>query len=52
VLGDEESPRAERLRETRALYAFMERELPALFERFRTEYAAEHAARNMTPLTS
>ncbi len=44
VLGDEESPRAERLRETRALYAFMERELPGLFERFRAEYAAEQAA--------
>lgn len=48
VLGDEESPRAERLRETRALYAFMEREQPGLFERFRAEYAAEQAARRST----
>jgi hypothetical protein len=44
VLGDEDSPRAARLRETRALYAFLERELPAVFERFRTEYAAGRLA--------
>jgi DNA-binding transcriptional regulator GbsR (MarR family) len=41
VLGDEDSPRADRLRETHALYAFMEREIPALFARFRAEYAAD-----------
>ena len=44
ALGDEESPRAARLRETHALYAFMEREIPGLFARFRAEYAAERAA--------
>jgi DNA-binding transcriptional regulator GbsR (MarR family) len=44
VLGDEDSPRADRLRETHALYAFMEREIPALFARFRAEYAAEREA--------
>ena len=38
VLGDQDSPRAERLRETRDLYAFLERELPGLMERFRAEY--------------
>jgi DNA-binding transcriptional regulator GbsR (MarR family) len=38
--GQQDSPRAERLRETHDLYAFMERELPALMERFRAEYAA------------
>jgi DNA-binding transcriptional regulator GbsR (MarR family) len=52
VLGDQDSPRAERLRETRDLYAFMERELPGLMERFRTEYAArrqsERAGRQQT----
>jgi DNA-binding transcriptional regulator GbsR (MarR family) len=43
--GQQDSPRAERLRETRDLYAFMERELPALMARFRSEYeAARHAS--------
>jgi DNA-binding MarR family transcriptional regulator len=44
VLGDPDSPRAERLRETRDLYAFLERELPGLMERFRAEYQAGRAA--------
>jgi DNA-binding transcriptional regulator GbsR (MarR family) len=34
VLGSEDSPRAERLRQTRDFYAFLEREFPALVERF------------------
>jgi DNA-binding transcriptional regulator GbsR (MarR family) len=45
VLGNEDSPRAERLRETRDLYAFLERELPGLMERFRAEYEAGRADR-------
>jgi DNA-binding transcriptional regulator GbsR (MarR family) len=44
VLGEQESPRAERLRETRDLYAFLEREIPTLMERFRTEYEAQRQA--------
>jgi DNA-binding transcriptional regulator GbsR (MarR family) len=44
ILGDQDSPRAERLRETRDLYAFLEREIPALMERFRTEYEAQRQA--------
>jgi DNA-binding transcriptional regulator GbsR (MarR family) len=44
VLDDQDSPRAERLRETRDLYAFLERELPGLMERFRAEYAASRRA--------
>lgn len=46
--GQQESVRAERLRETRDLYAFMERELPALMERFRAEYAAGRHASDVT----
>lgn len=38
VLGDERSPRAKRLRRTRDLYAFLEREYPKLVERFEAEY--------------
>ncbi|MQA86794.1 MAG: MarR family transcriptional regulator [Streptosporangiales bacterium] len=38
VLGDEDSPRAKRLRRTRDLYAFLEREFPGLVERFEAEY--------------
>lgn len=34
ALGDEDSPRADRLRRTRDFYAFLEREFPALVERF------------------
>ncbi len=34
VLGSEDSPRAARLRQTRDFYAFLEREFPALVERF------------------
>jgi DNA-binding transcriptional regulator GbsR (MarR family) len=34
MLGDEQAPRAERLRETRDFYAFIERELPRLIEDF------------------
>lgn len=45
VLGDADSPRAERLRETRDLYAFLERELPGLMERFRAEYQEKRADR-------
>ena len=55
VLGDEDSPRAERLRETRDLYAFLERELPGLMARFRAEYQASRAAeraRAPVPATS
>ena len=48
VQGQQESPRAERLRETRDLYAFMERELPALMERFRSGYAASRQASGVT----
>ncbi len=40
VVGDPNGPRAERLRETHAFYAFLEREFPAFVERFRAEYAA------------
>jgi DNA-binding transcriptional regulator GbsR (MarR family) len=38
VVGDEASPRAGRLRRTRDFYAFFEREVPALIERFEAEY--------------
>jgi DNA-binding transcriptional regulator GbsR (MarR family) len=34
VLGDEKSPRADRLRRTRDFYAYLEREFPALVQRF------------------
>lgn len=34
VLGDDPGPRAERLRLTRDFYAYLEREFPALVERF------------------
>lgn len=37
VVGGEDAPGAERLRTTRDFYAFMEREIPALVERFRRE---------------
>jgi DNA-binding transcriptional regulator GbsR (MarR family) len=45
VLGDQDSARAERLRETRDLYGFLERELPELMERFRAEYLAARETR-------
>jgi hypothetical protein len=38
VVGGEGSPRAARLRRTRDFYAFFEREVPALIERFEAEY--------------
>lgn len=37
VVGDDRSARADRLRETRDFYAFVEREYPKLMERFHTE---------------
>ena len=37
VMGGEDAPGAERLRTTRDFYAFLEREVPLLIERFRTE---------------
>jgi hypothetical protein len=45
TIGDPDSPRADRLRETHDLYAFLEQELPPLMERFRTEYEATAARR-------
>jgi DNA-binding Lrp family transcriptional regulator len=41
LLGDERSPRARRLRTSRDFYAFVEREVPKLLERFRSEYLAK-----------
>lgn len=38
VVGGEDAPGAERLRTTRDFYAFMEREIPFLVERFRNEH--------------
>jgi len=38
LVGDPGSPRAQRVRKARDLYAFLEREVPALFERFETEH--------------
>jgi DNA-binding transcriptional regulator GbsR (MarR family) len=38
LIGDESSPRAQRLGKTRDFYAFLEREIPALFDRFEAEY--------------
>jgi DNA-binding MarR family transcriptional regulator len=37
VIGGEDAPGAERLRTTRDFYAFIEREMPLLIERFRRE---------------
>jgi DNA-binding transcriptional regulator GbsR (MarR family) len=37
ILGGDEAPRAARLRHNRDFYAFMERELPKLVERFKEE---------------
>lgn len=39
ILGEERSPRAERLRVTRDLYRFLEREFPSAVERFWAEEA-------------
>jgi len=39
IVGDENDPRAARLREARDFYAFVEREVPALIERYRAERA-------------
>lgn len=41
VIGDENSPRARRLKGTRDFYAFMERETPKLIEKFKREYMNE-----------
>jgi DNA-binding MarR family transcriptional regulator len=38
VIGGEDAPGAERLRMTRDFYQFMEREIPLLVERFKSEY--------------
>jgi hypothetical protein len=38
VIGGDQEPRAARLRRTRDFYAFFEREVPALVNRFETEY--------------
>ncbi|OLB73778.1 MAG: hypothetical protein AUI14_25315 [Actinobacteria bacterium 13_2_20CM_2_71_6] len=38
IVGDEQAPRAQRLRRSRDFYAFLEREIPALIKRFETEY--------------
>jgi DNA-binding transcriptional regulator GbsR (MarR family) len=38
ILGDEETTRARRLRRARDFYAFLEREVPALVDRFLAEY--------------
>jgi len=38
VVGGEHTERSRRLRQTRDFYAFMEREVPALVQRFMTEY--------------
>src|SRR3954466_1509174 len=38
VVGGEDAPGAERLRLTRDFYAFMQREIPLLIERFKAEY--------------
>jgi DNA-binding transcriptional regulator GbsR (MarR family) len=40
VLGDDSSPRAARLRRTRDFYAYLEREFPALVQRFLDETGA------------
>ncbi|HKT01552.1 MAG TPA: MarR family transcriptional regulator [Rugosimonospora sp.] len=42
LLGGEDAPRAQRLRRNRDFYAFMERELPRLVDRFKAEYGDEH----------
>jgi DNA-binding transcriptional regulator GbsR (MarR family) len=38
LLGGQDAPRARRLRRNRDFYAFIERELPLLVERFQAEY--------------
>ena len=38
LIGDKAGPRARRLCKTRDFYAFLEREIPALFDRFEAEY--------------
>ena len=37
IVGDEDDPRAARLRVARDFYAYVEREIPALIERYRSE---------------
>ncbi|SCL68460.1 MarR family protein [Micromonospora citrea] len=41
VVGGEDAPGAERLRVMRDFYAFVEREMPRLVERFEAEYAGK-----------
>jgi hypothetical protein len=41
--GGEDAPGAERLRQTRDFYAFVERELPNVVARFKREYPAKEA---------
>jgi DNA-binding MarR family transcriptional regulator len=41
LLGGEAAPRARRLRRNRDFYAYMERELPLLVERFRAEHGED-----------
>jgi len=43
VVGGDDAPGAERLRHTRDFYAFVERELPQLIERFKREYLPKEA---------
>ena len=49
VLGGEEAPGAARLAYTRDFYAFMEREMPRLVERFRSERPAPEDTRGARP---
>jgi DNA-binding transcriptional ArsR family regulator len=47
ILGDETDPRAARLREARDFYAFVEREIPLLIDRYRaSRRSAERAPRD------
>ena len=38
LVGDADGPRARRVRRAREFYAFLEHEVPALFDRFETEH--------------
>jgi hypothetical protein len=48
VLGAEDSPRAGRLRQTRDFYAYLEREFPALVQRYLAEQQATSRDRDET----
>lgn len=48
LAGDPRGPRAARLRETHALYAFLEGEFPRLIERFYAEYRGERVEPSRT----